>query len=321
MIGRNIIVIGASAGGIPALSLLISGLPANLNAAVFVVLHVGTSSHLPEILSRVSRLPVAHAVDGEPIRPGTVYVAPPDVHLILDGGCVRLVRGPKENFTRPAIDPLFRSAALAFGPRVVGVVLTGLLRDGTAGLLAIKDRGGIAIVQDPREELAPSMPESAIARVAVDHCCSVGAMAALLVRYDPADLPPPAPPKLLEVEHRMSAMQSYLADEEELAALCVPSPITCPECGGVLYRLDDARLLRFRCRAGHAMAAGALLAHQAASGENALWSVVRSLTEQASLARELAARGELEPGATAAEALVDRAAALRAILAAGARAA
>jgi two-component system, chemotaxis family, protein-glutamate methylesterase/glutaminase len=319
MIGRNIIVIGASAGGIPALSELVAGLPEDLNAAVFIVLHIGAArSCLPHILSRVSRLPVANALDGEAVVPGRIYVAPPDLHMLLEGGRIRLVRGPKENFTRPAIDPLFRSAALACGARVVGVVLTGLLRDGTAGLLAIKDRGGIAIVQDPEEALAPSMPQSAIARVQVDHCCPVAAMPALLVGYDPPDLPPPAPSILMEAEHRMTTMETYLTDEAALEASSEPSPLTCPECHRVLYRLEDPRLLRFRCRAGHSMTGSALLAFLGAAREDAIWSAVRSLTEEASLARELDARGDLSGGAARAKTLIESAANLRATLAGGA---
>src|SRR5688500_13070138 len=157
---RDILVIGASSGGLEVLKGLLGGLPAGLPASVFVVLHMAAHhpSRLPELLSRVCPLPVAHAVDGEPIVPGRVYVAPPDNHLLLMPDQVRLTNGPKENRARPAVDALFRSAAQAFGPRVVGVVLTGQLDDGTAGLWAIKDRGGLAAVQDPEEASAPSMP-------------------------------------------------------------------------------------------------------------------------------------------------------------------
>src|ERR671933_2234360 len=170
MPGHDIIVSGASAGGMEALQILVRGLPADLPAALFVVWHLPPHSFgvLPDVLDRSGPLPAAHARDGEPIVPGRIYVAPPDRHLLLEPGQVRLTRGPKENHFRPAIDPLFRSAAAAYGPRVIGVVLTGLLDDGTAGLWTIKDRGRLAVVQDPDDALFPAMPLSALEYGAVD---------------------------------------------------------------------------------------------------------------------------------------------------------
>jgi two-component system, chemotaxis family, protein-glutamate methylesterase/glutaminase len=168
---RDIVVIGASAGGVEALKQIVSDLPANLPAAVFVTLHFPEhrTSVLPRILARESRLPVAHAVDREPIVSGRLYVAPPDSHLLLARRGIRLAEGPKENGNRPAIDPMFRSAALSFGPRVIGVVLTGNLDDGTSGLRAIKRARGVAVAQEPREAAFPSMPLSAIEYADVDH--------------------------------------------------------------------------------------------------------------------------------------------------------
>lgn len=310
MQGRNVVVIGASAGGIPALTQLLAQLPVDLNAAILIVLHIGDApSLLPRILDRACRLPVVQAVDGEQIVAKHVYVAPPDLHMMIEDGRIRLVHGPKENFTRPAIDPLFRSAAIWFGSRVVGVVLTGRLDDGAAGLLAVKDRGGIAIVQDPAEATHPSMPERAIAAAPVDHVCMIADMGKLLVDYDPPALQLPPVPRLLELEHKITAMQAFLSEGEELERVGVVSPLTCPECHGVLYQLRDERLLRFRCRAGHAMSGHSLLSHIASDRENTIWSAIRALTEEAWLSRKV--KGEPD---AAADALLKQAEALRALI-------
>ncbi|MGN6375556.1 MAG: chemotaxis protein CheB [Sphingomonas sp.] len=319
MIGRNIVVIGASSGGVEALSRIVSDLPADLNASIFIVLHVGaTGSRLDQLLARKSLLPVIRPADGEQIVTGRIYVAPPDLHMVLEHGHIRLLRGPKENFSRPAVDPLFRSAAIEFGTRVIGIVLTGHLDDGSAGLMAIKDRGGVAIVQDPGEAVAASMPRSAAACVKVDHLCRLGDIAPLIEGYDPSDLPMPAVPHLMEVEHRLTAMEVFMAEEKELERLGTASPLTCPECGGVLYQLRDDRLLRFRCRVGHAVSARTLLAHLAESRETAVWSSIRALTEEAVLLRQFAARaeGREEIGAEPPDAalLIQSAEKLRAIL-------
>src|SRR5579871_3729461 len=206
MRGCDIIVIGASSGGIEAISEILSGLPKELNAAIFVVLHIGSrENHLVQVLGRASNLPVSQAVDGAEIRKGQVYLAAPDNHLLLTPKGMRLVHGRRENFSRPAIDPLFRSAALAFGNRVIGVVLTGGRSDGAAGLLAIKDLGGIGIVQDPMDAVAPSMPRSAMARVKADHCCPLADIPALLINYDPPNfVPDPPPPALMLLEQKLS---------------------------------------------------------------------------------------------------------------------
>lgn len=291
MIGRNIIVIGASAGGVQALLGIVEQLPASLNAAIFIVLHIGSSqSRLPEVLGRKSLLPVEHPYDGQAIMPGHIYVAPPDFHMMLEKNRIRLVHGPKENFTRPAIDPLFRSAALAFGTNVVGVILSGQLDDGTAGLIAVKDRGGVAIVQDPAEAVAPSMPRSAAACVAVDHVCTAGAIAQLLVNYDPAGEFLPEVARAIEPRQQVPSSAAYRDEQHEFDPAGMSSQLTCPECGAVLYQLRDERLLRFRCLSGHAMSARALLARLAASREGVIWSTIRSLTEEATLVRHIADR-------------------------------
>src|SRR5256885_4553560 len=179
MPGHDIVVVGTSAGGVEALATLVSTLPPRLPAAIFVVLHISahSPSFVPDILDRSGLLETVQASDGMEIKHGRIYVAPPDHHMLVGHGNVRVVRGPKENRHRPAVDPLFRSAALAYGPRVVGVILTGALDDGTAGLRAVKRCGGLAVVQDPRDALFPSMPQSALQHVRVDHCLSVGEIA------------------------------------------------------------------------------------------------------------------------------------------------
>ena len=177
----SIVVIGASVGGVEAIGFLASALPPDFAAAVLVVLHIGAhKSVLPRLLSQRGPLPACHPGDGDPIRPGRIYVAPPDHHLLVEPGRVRLARGPRENWVRPAVDPLFRSAAQAYGPGVVGVVLTGGLNDGTAGLFEIKRCGGVAVVQDPDDAVSPGMPQSALRHVAVDHRLPLAAIPALL---------------------------------------------------------------------------------------------------------------------------------------------
>ena len=180
----NIIAVGASAGGVEALVRLVAALPAGLPASVFVTLHVPATfpSALPAILSRAGGLPAAHARDGQAFLPGHIYVAPPDHHLLLEGGAVRLSHGPRENGSRPAIDVMFRSAAHAHGPRVAGVVLTGTLYDGTGGLITIKRAGGVAIVQDPDEAAFAAMPRSAIGGDHPDYVLPLTGIAATLVR-------------------------------------------------------------------------------------------------------------------------------------------
>lgn len=290
--GHDIIVIGASAGGVEALSALVGGLPAELAAAVFVVVHFppyGTSV-LPEILARRGRLPVRHARDGEPIDCGTVYVAPPDWHLLVARGEVRLRRGPRENGHRPAVDPLFRTAAQAYGGRVIGVVLSGNLDDGTAGMAAVKQVGGLAVVQDPATADYPGMPGSAAAHVAVDHVVPVDELAALLVRLVdvPAPREEPVADRRMEFENAVSAM-----DEAALAAHerpGTPSGFSCPECHGVLWELNDSTVLRFRCRVGHAYGAETLMAEQGGHVEAALWTALQALRERAALSARMATK-------------------------------
>ena len=205
------IVVGGSAGAVEALRILVEGLPSDLDASVLVVVHIPPSApgHLVEILQRRSALPVCWARDGQALERGRVYVAPPDAHLVVDDGHIRLTHAPRENHNRPAIDPLFRSAALAHGPRVIGVVLSGRLDDGTAGLWAVKERGGTTVVQDPDDAAHPDMPRNALAYTAADHVTPASALGPLLGRLalEPAPLVdrPTSPELELEVEIAMEA--------------------------------------------------------------------------------------------------------------------
>lgn len=297
---RDIIVIGASAGGVDALRTLLGGLPRELEASVFVVMHVAADSPgiLPRILQNACPLPVEHARDGEEIRHGRVYVAPADCHLLLERDRVRLSRGPKENLCRPAIDPLFRSAAYVFGPRVVGVVLTGRLDDGTAGLWAVKRRGGTALVQDPDDATYPSMPRSAIRYVEVDEVAPVAEMAPLLARL--AGEPSPAveeagePSRPIEIETRIATEENAL--KAGVLDLGPFTPYTCPECHGVLVSLDEGGVPRFRCHTGHAYSLDSLLAAVTTSMEDTLWGAVRAM-EEGILLLEHVARHARETGA------------------------
>lgn len=291
MSGHEIIVIGASAGGVEALVQLVRGLPANLPASVFVVLHIPAQgpSVLPQILSRTGMLQALQPVDYQKIEAGNIYVAPPDHHLLIERDHIRIVRGPKENRHRPAIDPLFRSAAVAYGPGVVGVVLTGSLDDGTAGLLAIKQRGGVAIVQDPKEALYPNMPESALAHVAVDHCLTIAGIGPLLAHLAqmPIEQEEDRPrSETMEQEVRIAAMETNPLNEGEQVG--EPSAYSCPQCGGVLWEVHDSDLTRFRCRTGHAFSVDSVFAEQAEQIEAALWVALKILDENASLSRRMA---------------------------------
>jgi two-component system chemotaxis response regulator CheB len=286
---HDIVVVGASAGGVEALADLAASLPPDLPAAVFVVLHLPSTrtSALPDILSRRGPLPATHVKDGEPIEPGRLYVAPPDHHVLLRSGHVHLARGPRENGHRPAVDPLFRSAAREYASRVIGVVLSGALDDGTAGLAAIKTRGGLAVVQEPTDALYPGMPTSALEHVRVDHVQPAAALGALLARLtaEPAGAANPAPANM-EVEVEVEGFSLEAMEGEHPGR---PSGFSCPDCNGVLWEIQDGDLQRFRCRVGHAWSPESLLTQQSEGLEAALWIALRSLEERAALARKLAA--------------------------------
>jgi two-component system chemotaxis response regulator CheB len=285
--GHDIIAIGASSGGLDALRALVADLPKDLPAAVFIVLHVGVRSHLSEILGRLAALPLVTAQSGARFRRGNIYVAGPGKHLLIHDGHILLRRGPRENMARPAIDPLFRTAAATCGGRVIGVVLSGALNDGTAGLAAIKRCGGLAVVQDPSDASVPDMPESALRHVAVDHVAPVREMGALLQRLSRA--PAGATPEIpldIRLESTLAAQETGSMElEENLGRL---SPFTCPECHGALWEINDSSMLRFRCHVGHAFTAEAVLAGRAAEVDKTLEVLVRSHQERAALVRRIA---------------------------------
>jgi two-component system chemotaxis response regulator CheB len=281
---RDIVAIGASAGGVEALGRLIEGLPPELPAAVFVVLHVlptGTSL-LPAILDRGGLLPAAAAIDGEPVERGRVYVAPADHHLLVRADRVVLSRGPRENGHRPAADPLFRSAARAYGPRVVGIVLSGSLDDGTAGLRLVKDRGGVTIAQHPSDALYPGMPASAIEHDAADFVVPMAEMPDLVCELVDAQI------ELESVIPGDVRQQADLSEDDPRGGTL--SPITCPECGGSLWEHDEGGVLRFKCQVGHAYTRESLDTAHGQALEVALWTALRSLEERADLLRRLARR-------------------------------
>jgi two-component system chemotaxis response regulator CheB len=264
----DIIVIGASAGGVETLRRLVPLLPPDLPVSIFVVLHVlpHTRSYLPEILSR-NGFKVCHAADGSPIERGRIYIAPPNHHLLIEAGHMHLSSGPRENRHRPAVNPLFRSAALAYGPRVIGVILSGNLDDGTAGLWEIKRRSGIAIVQDPEEALHPGMPQSAISNVDVDYVVKLDELPSLLVT--------------------LTGQAAKGAGTVSAEMPSKPTDLTCPECRGPLGEYQVGRLREFRCRVGHVYAPAALLAAHSETVERTLWAGVVALEEGAELARRL----------------------------------
>lgn len=289
MPNRDIVVIGASAGGVEVLTELVQLLPSDLPAALFAVLHFPSFgiSVLPQILSRSGNLPALHPQDKDVIHPGQIYVAPPNYHLLVRRDHIRLSLGPRENGHRPAVDTLFRSAARAYGHRVIGVILSGALDDGTAGLAVIKELGGIAVVQDPEEALFKGMPQSAIENVAVDHILKLADIASILIK----------------LTHESAEEEEAVSGEIDREALIVaqnkaalergersgePSPLTCPDCGGVLWELHEGNYIRFRCHTGHAYSSDSLVAQQSDEVEKALWSAIRTLEEKASLARRMA---------------------------------
>jgi two-component system, chemotaxis family, protein-glutamate methylesterase/glutaminase len=289
----NVIVVGASAGGVEALLRLVADLPGDLDATVAVALHTPehSPSALPSILSRHGALPAAHAGDGEPLLHGRIYVAPPGRHLLVKRRTVRVVNGPHENGHRPAVDPLFRTAARAHGPRVIGVILSGSLDDGTAGLASIKAMGGASLVQDPRDAMFDGMPSSAIENVPVDLVGPVDAIARELVRR--IDLlstnqVEDSVPEESEDELDIVEMDRGVSDPDTWDA--APSQFTCPECHGSLWELKDGALVRFRCRTGHAFGPETLASEQSHYVEEALFTALRALEENASLLRRLHAR-------------------------------
>jgi two-component system, chemotaxis family, protein-glutamate methylesterase/glutaminase len=303
--GKDIVVIGTSTGGIEALQTLLGGIPADFRGSVFIVMHTSADSPalLADILDHATPLVVRYASDGERIEPGRVYVAPPDHHLLIEPGRVKTSRGPKENRFRPAVDPLFRSAAQVYGPRAVGVILTGGLDDGTSGLWTIKQLGGTAVVQEPREAIAPSMPQSALQNVHVDlrlPVAQIGPELARLATMHADDVEGVAPMKSLEVE--VSIAKADHALDSGVMSLGDPSAFACPECHGVLLEIAEANRMRYRCHTGHSYTFDALLADIDENVEDSLWNTIRALEERVMLMRHMAKHvRDADAGATSAE--------------------
>jgi two-component system chemotaxis response regulator CheB len=289
---RNIVVIGASAGGFEAIRQLVAALPATLDAAIFVVWHMSpdVTGLLPQVLNRENTLLASNALDNEAIKFNHIYVAPPDKHLLLAKGRVRVTRGPKENRFRPAVDPLFRSAAESYGRRVIGIILSGALDDGTAGLWTIKSRGGLAIVQEPAEADFPSMPESALAAVEVDYRVPLAEMATLLGRLT-AETVTEASDIAME-EQRKTTIETHIAAQKPalgqgVLTLGTLTPYACPDCHGVLLAITDGDIIRYRCHTGHAHSADSLLATITEHIEDTLWSAIRGVEESILLLNNL----------------------------------
>jgi two-component system, chemotaxis family, protein-glutamate methylesterase/glutaminase len=292
MMNRDIIVIGGSSGATAPLKEILRRLPGDLPAAVFVVLHIPSQGIgvLSKVASAASRLPVVQAESGMVIEKGHIYLAAPDHHLLVHESQILLGRGPRENMVRPAIDPLFRSAALQYGPRVIGVVLSGLLSDGAAGLNAIKRCGGIALVQDPADALATEMPLRAMEATTVDLCvagANIGDVLSDLTREAPGPALPVPPEIRLEVE--IAAGERIGSDS--LLPIADPAALTCPSCGGVLSMIKTGEPLRFRCQVGHAYTAEALANEQEGRVDEALRVALRIIEERAELVHRMAEDG------------------------------
>lgn len=307
------VVIGGSSGAADALRTLLCDLPVDLPAAIFVVLHM--PAHSEGIVRTVAagnhRWPVVLAEDGMRFEHGRIYVASPGKHLLLSSeGVTRLGTGPRENMSRPAIDALFRSAAAAYGPRVVGVLLSGLLSDGVAGLAAIKRCGGLTVVQDPADAKASGMPLAAVGSVSVDQVAPAATLGSVVSRLI-ATQAGPAVPVGADIQTEVAIAAGEHSDAEVIAGLSTPSPLTCPSCGGVLSAVTDDGPLRFRCQIGHAMTAEVLETQQRNAVHRALAIALRTIEERVALIKRMAAEHRAHHHAAAAASYEERAAEYR----------
>jgi two-component system chemotaxis response regulator CheB len=288
MASRNIVVVGGSAGALDSLVKLLRNLPQGFPAAILVAVHTApeNTGHLSMILARAGKLPAETATDGSVIQVGRVYVAPPDHHLLVKDGTLRVTRGPRENGFRPALDPLYRTAAAAYGSGVIAIILSGGGDDGILGLSMVKRRGGTIIVQDPDEAAAPSMPSRAIHAIEVDHTLRAEDMASIvsgLVRQAAGEAPSPP---LRAVGADVAEAGTDALDSGLLPG--PPTAFTCPQCSGALWEVRDGDLVRYQCHVGHAFSPDSLAAGQADDLEQALWTALRTLEESSTLRRRMA---------------------------------
>lgn len=307
---------GASSGGVEAVERLLRGLPQDFPASLLIVLHRAPDlrNMLAHILQRAGRLPVTEAQDGERLQPGHIFLAPPDRHLVIEDGIMRLVRGPKENHSRPAIDPLFRSAAQTFGSRVAGVILSGTLFDGTAGLFAVKRHNGVTIVQDPQEAAFSGMPESAIGNVPIDYVLPVAGIAGLLVNLvrgigetksrEEAEKNPAISSEGEEFKRSPEIIVRDRSDQISGEQRDEPSLFTCPDCGGMLRQVNEGALLQFRCSIGHVYTGEAMALGQSEALERSLWFSIRTFVDKSVLLRHLSEEARLRGDIQGAERLL-----------------
>jgi two-component system chemotaxis response regulator CheB len=285
MIKRNIIVVGTSSGGVQTLCELTKYLPEDLDASIFVVMHIGSETMLPEILSDCGNLPAVIAEHGKEYKRGHIYCAAANCHLSIKDHVTVLTRGPRENGHRPAIDVLFRSAAREHRAKVVGVLLTGGRDDGTAGLYAIKARGGVAIVQNPEEAVTPDMPRNALNMVDVDFCLPVREIADVLVQLANGKAA-----NLTESSNGNAVEDETATDQASGEPPGNQIPVTCPECDGPLYEVKEGELALFQCFVGHRFSPQSLGGQHTEALERALWTASRKLKERIVLHEQLAER-------------------------------
>jgi two-component system chemotaxis response regulator CheB len=309
---RDIIAIGGSTGALDALKHIFADLPADLPAAVFVVRHIAANGGdmLANILDAAGPIAVKTAAEGDLIKNGQAYVAPAGHHLLVDNGTIRLGQGPRENMVRPAVDPLFRSVALSYGPRVIAVVLSGMLDDGAAGLAAVKRCGGLTVVQDPADAEAADMPLSALDACDVDYRAPAGKLAQVLARLTKEPAPPACPvPGDIALEVQIAAGRP--STTEGIARIAVPVALSCPSCSGVLSEIAEPSRLRFRCQIGHAYTASVLDKEQEAAVAEAVGIALRVLEERHTLLIKMATDAERRGQKLSARQYTERAAGFR----------
>lgn len=291
----KVVVIGTSAGGLNALKKLIIQLPKDFPLPVLIVRHISpdaTGNVVLDELNKFNTINCQHAKSGNSLKPGNLYLAPSDHHLMIDEDLKMLVtKGAQENRSRPAIDPLFRSAAVTFGTGVIGILLTGYLDDGTSGMKAIKRCGGTCIVQDPDDAEYPDMPRNALNNVKVDYCLPISEMGGLLYQLIPQKLVKRIPvPEDVLIEAKIA--ERTLSDLPSVNKLGNQVPFNCPGCGGVLWQVGKDSNLRFRCHTGHAYTAAYLLAEQTNKIEETMWTALRMFEERKNLLTEIARGGK-----------------------------